>query len=111
MSATAVTEPTPNAAPPLTTSTSGQRLLARALIAEADLARALACQAKNPAQRLGSVLERSSAVSDDNLLAALAALTAIPRKGIDAMHQLRSLVVVEPPSLPESVEYPLRTYT
>jgi general secretion pathway protein E len=95
MPATALAETAPNPAPaqmpPTTPTRIGQRLLARGLVTEADLARALAYQAEHPAQRLGSVLVRLGAVSEDNLLAALAeqtgfavaALAAIPRQGID----------------------------
>jgi capsular polysaccharide transport system permease protein len=38
------------------------------------------------------------------------ALGAVENARIDATRKLRSLVVVEPPSLPQTAEYPLRTY-
>ena len=38
------------------------------------------------------------------------ALAAVENARIDATRKLKSLVVVEPPSLPETAEYPLRAY-
>lgn len=38
------------------------------------------------------------------------ALGAVENARIDATRKIRSLVVVEPPSLPQTAEYPLRTY-
>ncbi len=69
----------------------GQELLRRGQVAEADLERALAFQAQSPGDRLGAILVRLGALSEENLLAALAAQTGyaivtladIPRSGVD----------------------------
>ena len=61
-------------------------------MAEADLERALAFQAQSPNDRLGAILVRLGALSEENLLAALSAQTGyaavtladIPRSGVDA---------------------------
>ena len=70
----------------------GQELLSRGHVAEADLERALAFQAQSPGDRLGAILVRLGALSEENLLAALSAQTGyavvtladIPRSGVDA---------------------------
>jgi general secretion pathway protein E len=70
----------------------GQELLSRGHVAEADLERALAFQAQSPNDRLGAILVRLGALSEENLLAALSAQTGyaavtladIPRSGVDA---------------------------
>ncbi|HMN77381.1 MAG TPA: ATPase, T2SS/T4P/T4SS family [Burkholderiaceae bacterium] len=70
----------------------GQALLGRGHIAPADLDRALALKAQNPTDRLGAILVRLGALSEENLLAALTAQTGypavtladIPRSGVDA---------------------------
>lgn len=70
----------------------GQLLLQRGHVTEADLERALAFQAQQPGERLGAVLVRLGAVSEENLLAALCAQTGyaavaladIPRAGVDS---------------------------
>ena len=69
----------------------GQRLLARGVISEPDLVRALAFP-RRPGERIGAILVRLGALSEDNLLLALAeqtgyglvALADVPRAGIDA---------------------------
>jgi general secretion pathway protein E len=74
------------AAPPI-----GQLLLQRGHVTETDLERALGFQARQPGERLGVILVRLGAVSEENLLAALCAQTGyapvvladIPRAGID----------------------------
>jgi general secretion pathway protein E len=70
----------------------GQALLGRGHIAPADLDRALALKSQNPTDRLGAILVRLGALSEENLLAALTAQTGypavtladIPRSGVDA---------------------------
>ena len=70
----------------------GQQLLSRGHVTEADLERALAFQTQNPGDRLGAILVRLGALSEENLLAALTAQTGysavtladIPRSGVDA---------------------------
>jgi general secretion pathway protein E len=70
----------------------GQELLSRGHVAEADLERALAFQAQSPTDRLGAILVRLGALSEENLLSALSAQTGyaavtladIPRSGVDA---------------------------
>lgn len=70
----------------------GQELLARGHVAQADLDRALAFQAQSPNDRLGAILVRLGALSEENLLAALSAQTGypvvaladVPRSGVTA---------------------------
>ncbi len=75
----------------------GQELLGRGHVTEADLERALAFQAQSPGDRLGVILVRLGALSEENLLTALSAQTGypvvaladIPRSGVDAaLHRL-----------------------
>jgi general secretion pathway protein E len=87
-SAAAVIEPAP-ASPSVLI---GQSLLSKGHVTEADLDRALAFQAEHSGDRLGTILVRLGALSEENLLAALAdqtgyslvALADIPRDAIDA---------------------------
>ena len=77
---------------PLSQALLGEQLLSRGHVAEADLERALAFQAQSPGDRLGAILVRLGALSEENLLAALSAQTGyavvtladIPRSGVDA---------------------------
>ena len=70
----------------------GQLLLARGHVGDGDLERALAFQAQRPGDRLGAILVRLGALSEENLLTALAAQTGypiaetadVPRSGVDA---------------------------
>ena len=70
----------------------GYRLLAGGHVTPADVERALAFQAEHPGDRLGTILVRLGALSEDNLLAALseqtgyplAVLADVPRDGVDA---------------------------
>jgi general secretion pathway protein E len=70
----------------------GQELLARGHVAQPDLDRALAYQAQSPNDRLGAILVRLGALSEENLLSALSAQTGypvvaladVPRSGVAA---------------------------
>jgi hypothetical protein len=59
----------------------GQELLARGHVAQPDLDRALAYQAQSPNDRLGAILVRLGALSEENLVVALA---DVPRSGVAA---------------------------
>jgi general secretion pathway protein E len=86
--------PSAAAATPAAAQLIGQRLLQAGLVTEADLDRALAYPRK-PGERIGQILVRLGALSEDNLLAALAEQTGyplvtlpdIPRDGIVAALQ------------------------
>lgn len=56
----------------------GQELLNRGHVAKADLERALGYQEQSPNDRLGTILVRLGALSEENLLAALSAQTGYP---------------------------------
>ncbi len=70
----------------------GQELLGRGHVAQPDLDRALAYQAQSPNDRLGAILVRLGALSEENLLSALStqtgypvvALADVPRSGVAA---------------------------